>query len=230
MRYRFALLAVLALLLLPTAGRAQVAAPGTLHLNATVGVNNPYIVNQNSYGRTELAYDIIFRPSVDLKVGYQLTKGLTVRTGLVYTQQGQHYDDEDVNARQEVDLSYLSFPLLADVQLGSDASGFYVHAGPQLSVRLGAEATRQGEPIVVDGQRDGDLYRTTDVAVLFEMGPYIRVAERTYLTVGLRGTYGLTDLNTEGARIAPAGQDYRASRNAYAGLHLGFHYTVPVRR
>ncbi len=229
------LAAALFFLTVPEGARGQARSAGAVHLGLSGGANNAYIVNQNNYGAPELDYTIGFGAGFGLKAGYQFTPGFGLRTGLLYTRQGQGYEDtiggQDVE--KTVDLTYLSLPLLLDLRLGDPGKGFFFQIGPQLSFLLSADVEESGQSATPQGFSDEDLYQSTDAGVLFEFGPYIGLTPQSYLTLGLRGLYGLTDINADDAAVRvrnAEGDAYEGSRNAYVGLHLSLHYVLPVGR
>ena len=71
---------------------------------------------------------------------------------------------------------------------------------------------------------DEDLFTDWDIMFILGGGFELPVSTQVMFSIELRGGIGLTDINAKDWRLENNQGVYGASRNAFAGLHVGIHY------
>ncbi len=66
-----------------------------------------------------------------------------------------------------------------------------------------------------------DYFTKSDIGVLLDAGIDIYINDKIYLTPALRVYYGFSDVDAEPTRESG---DYKASHNAFVGLHVGINF------
>lgn len=213
------------------------------------GVTSVWIVNQSFYGEPEVDYAPKMGYAGSLNLGYNFNKSISVMTELQYSLQGQKYDGKQnmggtsYNVERNIDLGYLNIPLLFKYAFGSGGTKFRFLAGPQVGLlmnatqdylrndkKIGSEATDQdGNPFITDENDITDRFEKTDFSLVVDIGADIQLSDLFFITAGIRGNYGLSEINAEPYRIENLEGEYLPSNNLWGGVYIGICYKLDVQ-
>lgn len=213
------------------------------------GVTSVWIVNQSFYGEPEVDYAPKMGYAGSLNLGYNFNKSISVMTELQYSLQGQKYDGKQnmggtsYNVERNIDLGYLNIPLLFKYAFGSGGTKFRFLAGPQVGLlmnatqdylrndkKIGSKATDQdGKLFVTDDNDITDRFEKTDFSLVVDIGADIHLSDLFFITAGIRGNYGLTEINAEPYRIENLEGEYLPSNNLWGGVYIGICYKLDVQ-
>jgi hypothetical protein len=208
-----------------------------------------WILNQNFYGEPEVDYAPKTGYAGSLNLGYNFTKNISALTELQYSLQGQKYDGDQNNQKtlRDIDLRYFNIPLFFKYAFGSGGTKFRFMAGPQIGFLLEAnqEYTRDGNSFSyevtktnVQGEsikfRPGagnitDRFKKNDFSLVLDIGADIHISDFFYINAGIRGNYGLTQINADSYRILNSDNEYPASTNLWGGIYVGINYKLDVQ-
>lgn len=231
------------------AGSAS-ATGGAFDVGGNISLNTSWILNQNTYEilRETCEDEAIWGSKLD----YSLTPGVGVggsvswNSGswwgfvaeLNYVKAGQNYKDgfstskcpEHSDFKRKFAIHYIQLPMLAKFSPQTRSKvKWYVVAGPQLGLRLGAKdkvilsGTELDESMFTTGK---DQVKTIDLSLVVGAGTDITIDRNLYINVGLVTSFGLLDMNSKAVKdyISENGGEYRASRNFSVGIQAGVHY------
>lgn len=198
------------------------------HLALTAGVNFTDI--KNPFDAPDPEIDHVLNPVLGLGLlgSYQFDDVFGLRTGVLYTKLGRQAEErfrilgESLAIEKTVDLTYIQIPLIFRLNASKALTGFYAEAGLVYSLLQSAEVVRNGEM-----QPTETLFRDTEIGVHAEVGPSLALNEQVYLTLGVRGYIGVTDLNPE--TLDTTGLLVGKSQNRALGLHLTLNYMLSRR-
>lgn len=220
--------------------------PDTAYYYLGVGgsLNNVWIINQNMYGQPEIDYALKVGGGVMLAAGYNFNDLFGLRIEPSYSWQGQKYEGDQTidgttyNTTRNIKLEYFQMPIFFRYSPGTGDTRFHLMVGPGFAALLSAEqeylrdgaapdpfyswsAARQIDP----GEEDiTDRFNTIDILSVVDLGCDVKLCESWFINIGLRFTYGLTDINAEEWQIENMDGEYKASRNFTAGLNVGFNW------
>ena len=92
-------------------------------------------------------YKSIVTPNIGLTVDFKGGEKFDIESGLFFNGYGGKYSDAEFTS--QINLNYLSIPLLGKLKLGS---GFSIYAGPQFSFLLSADSKEDGETTSIKDQ------------------------------------------------------------------------------
>jgi len=219
------------------------------------GVTSVWIVNQSFYGEPEVDYAPKMGYAASLNLGYNFNKSISVMTELQYSLQGQKYDGkqniggQNYNVERNIDLGYFNIPLLFKYAFGSGGTKFRFLVGPQVGILMDAsqEYLRDGgklkygptgipKPENLDGKEfipdDNDItdrFEKTDFSLVVDIGADIHLSDLFFITAGIRGNYGLSEINAEPYRIKNLEGEYLPSNNLWGGVYVGICYKLDVQ-
>jgi hypothetical protein len=208
-----------------------------------------WIINQSFYGEPEVDYAPKTGYAASLNLGYNFTENISALAELQYSLQGQKYDGDqkiggtEYKALRDIDLRYLNIPLFFKYAFGSGGTKFRFMAGPQVGILLEAnqDYTRDGEkvgPPVTNLDGDtfspyaGDIterFQKNDFSLVLDIGADIHLSDLFYINAGIRGNYGLTEINAAPYRIKNMDGEYSASNNLWGGIYFGINYKLDVQ-
>lgn len=208
-----------------------------------------WIINQNFYGEPEVDYAPKTGYAASLNLGFNFTKNISALTELQYSLQGQKYDGDQNNTKtlRDIDLRYFNIPLFFKYAFGSGGTKFRFMAGPQVGILLEANQvyTRNGSKfydnitkqningeIITFQPGTGDIterFNKTDFSLVLDIGADIHLSDLFYITAGIRGNYGLTQINADKFRILNSDNEYPASNNLWGGIYVGINYKLDVQ-
>lgn len=213
------------------------------------GISSVWIVNQSFYGEPEVDYAPKLGYAGGLILGYNFNQSMSVITELQYSLQGQKYDGkqsfngETYNVERNIDLGYFNIPLLFKYAFGTGGTKFRFMAGPQVGLllnasqdylrndkKIGTLATDlDGKSFVTDASDVKDRFEKTDFSLVLDIGADIHLSDLFYITAGLRGNYGLTEINAAPYRIENLEGEYLPSNNLWGGVYFGICYKLDVQ-
>lgn len=209
-----------------------------------------WIINQSFYGEPEMDYAPKTGYAASLNLGYNFTENISAIAELQYSLQGQKYDGEQTiegnlynSVLRDIDLRYLNIPLFFKYAFGSGGTKFRFMAGPQVGILLEAnqDYTRNGMkvgPTVknLEGKSftpyAGDIterFQKNDFSLALDIGADIHISDLFYINAGIRGNYGLTEINAAPYRIPNLDGEYSASNNLWGGIYVGINYKLDVQ-
>ena len=202
--YRFLLpllLSTLALLAFPASAQIHGGLKGGLNLSTLDGsINRRSDVRTSGHG--------------GLYLTAWLGEHLAIQPEVLYSAQGMKFGLTPTGATDNtLRIPVLSIPLLLKVYPGN--KHFYLEVGPQFGVLLGATEERTSQRIAggvtISNASTADVkakFKSSDFAAAVGVGVEVR-----RLQFGVRGIYGLSDLNNDPSEAA-----FRAAANI-GGLH-----------
>lgn len=214
------------------------------HLGFGGSLNSVWIINQNMYGQPEIEYTTTIGGNVMIAAGYNFTPRFGLRLEPSYAWQGQNYEGKQLiegttyNTTRDINLNYFELPLLFRYTPGAKSNKFHLMVGPQLALLISAKqeylrdgqlpppfysesAGRQIDPGAEDIK---DRYNNLDFMIVADAGMDIKLAENWFVNIGLRVSYGFTDINAEDWQIDNLEGVYEPSKNFTAGLTAGFNW------
>jgi hypothetical protein len=222
------------------------------------GITSVWIVNQSFYGEPEVDYAPKMGYAGGLILGYNFNESISVITELQYSRQGQKYDGKQsfgggtYNVERNIDLGYFNIPLLFKYAFGTGGTKFRFLAGPQVGILLDATQEylrddvndnvdgnyvriktttldQNGKQFVTDANDIKDRFEKTDFSLVVDIGADIHLSDLFYITAGLRGNYGLTEINAAPYRINNLEGEYLPSNNLWGGVYFGICYKLDVQ-
>jgi hypothetical protein len=222
------------LLLLATPVLAQEKYQSQWYLGVGGNLNVTWIINQNTYGQSELAYTTTIGWIGNLNLGFDYSEHWGFKMEIGYGRMGQKYDDTraEASVTRDIKLDYVLIPIMAKFRAGGKTVKFYAMVGPQLGILMKAK-----QSYLVDGQKapefDGidvskedikDRYTKAAAFVRMDLGIEITPGKHFMIDIGLSNAFSITDLNADDWRMPDINNEYQISHNYYAGLNLGFNY------
>lgn len=210
------------------------------------------VVNQNTYGEPELDYDVPSSYGVGLNLGFRFSDHLGIRIEAGYARLGQKYfdtrtlpgDTVPANFTRDIKLDYITIPVLFKYNTNGKAARFYLLAGPQIGILMGAkqEYLANGAVYFSDAtDLDGNAFQVSepdiknrlssiDLMARIDLGAEFTLVSNLLLNVGITMNYGFLDLNAPAFRMLDYSGNYNGSHNFYGGITLGVSYCIPIGR
>jgi len=214
----------------------------------TGGVNGsyrvPFIINQNNYGQSELEYRATSGYGTGLRLGTMFHNrmfGFFVEAN--YARYGQNYlgeesaGSQDVQITKRVKLNYFEIPVMFRYVTDhtNKWGAFYSMAGAQFMVLqkaqidyfYGGEKVSPFPPERFSSDHN-KAFEKSDVGLIFDIG-YLKCIgkkKNMEITAGIRGYYGLRDINSPAYRIPNLDGVYEKSNNAVGGLNVSWSYII----
>ena len=212
-------------------------------------ITSTWIMNQSFYGEPEVDYAPKMGGAGSFNLGYNFDPHITVCTEIQFSLQGQKYDGkQNINGtvyklERNINLNYLNIPLLFKYSFGTGNTKFRFLAGPQIGILVNAtqdykrDGIKQGTKVydlngidfITDEDNIKDRYEKTDFSLVLDFGADIHLSDQFFVSAGLRGNYGLTEINAAPYRIPNLDGDYTASHNAWGGLYVSINYKLDVQ-
>lgn len=211
-------------------------------------ITSTWIMNQNFYGEPEVDYAPKMGYAVSFNFGYNFTENISVLTELQYSLQGQKYEGKQnidgvkYEVKRDIDLRYFNIPLLFKYAFGTEDVKFRFLAGPQIGILLEAtqDYTRDGQktgsglidldgnPFIPYASNVTDRFEHLDFSMVVDIGADIHVSDKFYVSAGLRGNYGFTDINAAAYRLQDLDREYTPSKNVWGGLYVSINYKLDI--
>lgn len=161
--------------------------------------------------------------SAGLAIGYQLNKKFGFEVNVLYGLQGQEYQLRNRGTRFAPDtvgsgafekfrrnLTMVKVPIMFVYTLPHETGpSFRIYAGPQLSLLLGAteryrdikdiDLTYNGISYSGTGLQPSDIFRGIEWSVVAGFRVDFPITQKLSLNTGVRGEYGLTDIENKAA-------------------------------
>lgn len=249
-------LLVAAALLLGSTATNTVSAQKGIEIGVNFTPGSPWILNSEDFAEDQnLDFAGTFGYNVGLNLGYNMTDGFGINTGIIYSQQGQNYitgydgvakADQNTFSRQ---LTYIRVPVLMKVNGSLDAgSSSFFRIGPHFDFIQGAKYTYNTNSGLFQGTSETDMldyrgplgtaaepykvYNKMVVGLTLEMGGQINVSESVKVIMALHLEGSLTNTEDEDARFVypSSGSLFSPERakawNVMAGLTVGVNYVL----
>jgi hypothetical protein len=214
------------------------------HIGIGGSLNSVWIMNQNMYGQPEMDYAYKIGGNILLAAGYNFNPAIGLRLEPSYSWQGQDYDDDQAidgiayATTRDINLHYFQLPLLFRYTPGMKKNKFHLMVGPELAFLLSAKqeylrdgqtaapfySESEGREIDPGAEDIKDRYNGVDFLLVADLGADLKLCENWFINIGLRLSYGLTDINAEEWQIENLDGEYDASKNFTAGLTVGFNW------
>lgn len=217
-------------------------------LGAGTAITSTWIMNQNFYGEPEVDYAPKVGYDVSFNFGYNFTENISALAELQYSLQGQKYEGKQsidgikYDVERDINLRYFNIPVFFKYAFGTEDLKFRVLAGPQIGILLEAtqdytrDGQKQGDPVYdLDGEEFipyasniTDRFEHIDFSMAVDIGADIHVSDKFYVSAGLRGNYGFTDINASAYRLQDLDREYSPSQNVWGGLYISINYKLDV--
>ncbi len=190
-----------------------------------------WIMNKADF---DLGDDLNHIPSYGLAVGAHValnfTDKLGLQTGVLYSQQGQKYEQEfNVNNINEYEkkLTYLKIPLLLKFNGDPDAGAYFVGMiGPQLGLLTNAE-TEGNVPTGLRIPDDKDAYKSADIGGVLALGVGINLTDALNLGILFRFDGSLGDIeNKDDFWNEPFHATRESAQNVTGGIMFSLNYVL----
>jgi len=206
-----------------------------------------WITNQNNYGLKEMDLKSTFGIGYNVNIGFDFTNHIGLKTEIGMARYGQKYTDSRDSSQydtggefdRDVQLNYLTIPIMFKYRLGGPIAKFYVAVGPQFNMLMSAKQTysRNGKPFLVEindtlsgktflaGKEEiKERFAGSDIMARVDLGMDITVVKHLIIEIGVKLQYGLMDLNSADFRLKDNSGNYAASHNIAGGLTIGVNY------
>jgi hypothetical protein len=208
---------------------------------------NTWITNQNNYGLPfDMDTKITFGGAFNANIGFDFNDNIGLKLEIGYAMLGQKYSDthKDTVYTRDINLNYLTIPLMFKYRSGGKVAKFYVMAGPEFLFLLSATQTYTKhddpynesfqpsdwpKPILVGQSTITERYNSMDIAGRLDLGADINLGEHLFLNVGVTMAYGFMDINASDYQIPNySSHTYDPSHNVFGGINVGINYILPV--
>ncbi len=213
-------------------------------------ITSTWIMNQSFYGEPEVDYAPKMGGAGSFNLGYNFNPHIAVCTEVQFSLQGQKYDGkQNINGKvdkmeRNINLHYLNIPLFFKYSFGTGDTKFRFLAGPQIGFLVDATQVYKREGTTPDTKYLTDLngqafnpaeanikdrFEKTDFSLVLDIGADIHLSDQFFVSAGLRGNYGLTEINSAPYRIKNLDGEYTASHNVWGGLYFSINYKLDVQ-
>jgi hypothetical protein len=228
----------LSLLIVTIAFSAQ--AQKGLHLGIKAIPQSTWMFNNADSDNPEFIYKSTFRSAFGLDADYHFTDGVGAGINLLFSAQGQKFEDRDGFFQGFRKLTYLKLPILLNFNTSSESVVMFKGSiGPQFSFPLRATLETNSVGFFgsnVSSETDIKDYYKVDIGVVFGFGLGFNITEYLQASLGLRFDGGFTsdDLDAmdslEGATLGytgyPVGEDRPSTIQVTGGVEIGFKYIL----
>jgi hypothetical protein len=201
-----------------------------------------WITNQENYGLHPLSEKSTFGGAGNINIGYDFTNHVGLKIEIGYGRFGQDYNktrNDSVFSRQ-VNLNYLTIPVLFKYRVGGPVVKFYLAIGPQFNMLMSANQTYtvngetfmdtlktiSGKQFIAGQSSIKDRFSSMDVFARMDLGLDITLVKHLMIEFGIKLGYGLMDINATDYRLKDDTGNYNASHNIFGGLTLGINYRL----
>ena len=158
--------------------------------------------------RIEPAY-----PSLETKAGVSFMAGIaaqyninemwSVKLGAAYETKGSDIERTDISTTGEVNIDYITMPLLLKAKLGNKIK-FFVNAGPYLGILLSSKNILHAYSNVPEIETNTDsTTKSTDFGISAGIGLEIPAGSCGAFTIEVRDNFGLTNISESAEITAP---------------------------
>ncbi len=245
---------ILILIVFPLITYAQMGPQQVIYGGGSFGISAAWIINQTNYGFAELDYVPEIGYSFGASGGMIINRGNAIEVDLLYTRQGQKYEDvieffvDSFNrVKKEVRLHYLQVPVvfkhIFDLQHGDfdkEDPKFFLGAGLQFGFltkakvqyyRDGIEenfalAQATNSNIEEPPAKSSNLFNKIDISLVGTMGVRRYLTEKLIVSIEAKGGLSMTDMNQKNWQFENPDGIYKPSRNMLLTLKLSAFYEL----
>ncbi len=123
---------------------------------------------------------------------------------------------------RKVNLNYLQVPILLKYNTGGSIIRFYLMGGVQFGFLTSAKYDIDSASKTIVSDASTNRYNSSDFSVVIATGLEVNFLPMLYANLGIRGNYGLTDINAS----AYKNSNGNSSNNYWGGIELGLHYKI----
>lgn len=210
-----------------------------LHLGINLNPNMTFIGAQHTYGNAEFDSKIDLGWTAGIQLGYKFSHHIGLFTELNYAQLGGKWEGKDSGTfyEREVDMNAIQIPIMIKYTSKGD-SRFFVMSGVQFNLLQKATQsyspnyTEAGSPGYAIAQQSDitDLFVQNTISFVGALGTDVVLSDNLYLTLGLKGSMSLQDMNDEATHnLIRADKEYDKSINYFGGFLLGVKYVIGSR-
>lgn len=217
----------------------QAKAQQGFHLGINLSPGMTYIAPQHTYGNAEFDAKPMFGWTAGAQIGYKFSHHIGLFTELNYASMGGKWEGRDQNIffTREVEMSSWQIPIMIKYT-SKGKSRFFAMSGIQFN--LLQKATQSYSPTYTITDSPGyalaqqgdisDLFVQNTIAFVGAFGTDIVLSDRLYLSVGLKGSMSLEDLNEEATHsLIRPDKEYDKSINYFGGIQVGIKYVIPTK-
>ncbi|MEM0998369.1 MAG: porin family protein [Bacteroidota bacterium] len=216
---------------------AVLRAQDGIHVSLMGAPQNTWIFNRQPLdtARTNFDYEITWGFAGMLELGYNFGPPFGLRTGAIYSSQGQRFTSNDSTGRSIAtrrQLTYLKIPLLLHFNSDPGPVMFTLEVGPQIGLLLNSEVSDDGTPVIFPFDAD-QLYQVNDISFAWSIGAAFALTKGVQFVIQHRGDYSLFDVENksftfQGQTIYDINRD--RALNCTLGIMAGFDFSfVPGR-
>jgi len=210
---------------------------GSLWVNAIVGGNNPWIVNQNAYGNQEIEYAPTFGITGGVGISYFQNMNWGFNGSVFASKLGQNYAGYQggAEAKRNIKLTYIEVPFLVMRNIPDMLYPTWISFGPDIMILLDAKQdySREGGSALPnpEGMYTSDTkkrFNTVDVAVNLSLNRMYTLDyfQKLMFLISVNSSFGLIDINKSSWQIPNTHSYYGKSHNFYIGVKAGIMYKV----
>lgn len=225
---------LLVLSLLVAFSVCTVKAQKGLHLGIKAIPQSTWMFNNSDSDNPQFLYNSTFRSAFGLDVDYHFTDGVGAGINLIYSLQGQKFENRNGTVEAFRKMTYLKLPLLLNFNTSSESVVMFMGSvGPQFSFPL--KGTLETNIPFANDVDITDYYKV-DIGVVFGFGLGFNITEYLQASLGLRFDGGFTSEDTDatstlagaadGFSRYPVGETRSKTIQASGGVQIGFKYIL----
>jgi len=192
-----------------------------------VGVQGMYnatgVIDPNNYGMHDGDYQFKYVGEFGIFGTFKFNKHIGVQIEVNTSSEGySNASSPSFPFTRNVNLNYLQVPILLKYNTDGSVLRYYLMGGVQFGFLNSAKYNVDSASKTIISDASTNRYNSSDFGVVIATGLEVNFLPMLYANIGLRGNYGLTDINAS----AYKNSNGNSSNNYWYGLELGLHYKV----
>lgn len=184
------------------------------------GAQASAMYNQDDIDNISINHKATIGYTFGINGGYNFNKNMGVGTEVMYSMQGQRYEQNNMEFKKRVD--YIKIPVLFSYNTNpSKTVMFTAKAGPQLGILMNSKLKYDTKGTDASYDTKGQYEKLT-VGGTLGAGVRFNVAKNLYVDGGLRFDCAFTNAEDKGAKGYKPGR--AKTYNANAGVEVGIKY------
>lgn len=207
-----------------------------LHIGFNLNPGMSFIGSQHTYGNAEFDTEVAFAWAAGGQIGYKFSHHVGLFTEVNVARLGGKWSGKDSGTfyEREVNMNYLQIPIMLKYT-AKGKSRFFAMGGIEFNILQKVSQSysptyfEADSPGYAIAQRDDitDLFEDNTLSFVGAVGTDIVLSEKLYLTVGLKGSVSLQDINKADTHsLLRPNQDYAKSANYFGGVLFGLKYVI----